>query len=130
MSTGGAAQSAAVPVQQCPRRRQPKEQRGVTRAEDARRQGPLGAECPQTWPAVEKSEVVLQEMRPSSARSNRRWSRSCRRHAVLAPGRGRRVAPCDAERLEAEVLEFRSYEAGLALILDGNGTRSVETLLR
>jgi hypothetical protein len=38
-----------------------------------------------------------------------------------------------ADRLEAEVLEFRSYEganAGLALIRDGNGTRSFETLLR
>jgi hypothetical protein len=35
--------------------------------------------------------------------------------------------------LEAEVLEFRSYagaNAGLALIRDGNGTRSFETLLR
>ena len=38
-----------------------------------------------------------------------------------------------ADRLEAEVLEFRSYEganAGLALIRDGNGMRSFETLLR
>jgi hypothetical protein len=38
-----------------------------------------------------------------------------------------------ADRLEAEVLEFRSYagaNAGLALIRDGNGTRSFETLLR
>ena len=38
-----------------------------------------------------------------------------------------------ADRMEAEVLEFRSYEdanAGLALIRDGNATRSFETLLR
>jgi hypothetical protein len=38
-----------------------------------------------------------------------------------------------ADRLEAEVLEFRSSEgasAGLALIRDGNGTRSFETLMR
>jgi hypothetical protein len=38
-----------------------------------------------------------------------------------------------AERLEVEVLEFRGYggaRPGLALIRDGNGTRSVETLLR
>jgi hypothetical protein len=38
-----------------------------------------------------------------------------------------------ADHLEVEVLEFRSYEganAGLALIRDGNGTRSFETLLR
>jgi hypothetical protein len=38
-----------------------------------------------------------------------------------------------ADRLEAEVLEFRSSEganAGIALIRDGNGTRSFETLLR
>ena len=38
-----------------------------------------------------------------------------------------------ADRMEAEVLEFRSCEdtnAGLALIRDGNGTRSFETLLR
>jgi hypothetical protein len=38
-----------------------------------------------------------------------------------------------ADRLEAEVLEVRSYEgasAGVALIRDGNGTRSFETLMR
>jgi hypothetical protein len=38
-----------------------------------------------------------------------------------------------ADRLEAEVLEFRSYEganAGLALIRDGNATRSFDTLMR
>ncbi len=38
-----------------------------------------------------------------------------------------------ADRMEAEVLEFRSYEdasAGLALIRDGNATRSFETLMR
>ena len=38
-----------------------------------------------------------------------------------------------ADRLEAEVLERRSYEganAGVALIRDGNGTRSFETLMR
>ena len=36
--------------------------------------------------------------------------------------------------MEAEVLEFRSYEdaanAGLALIRDGNATRSFDTLMR
>ncbi|HEX6111489.1 MAG TPA: hypothetical protein VFZ10_04220, partial [Geminicoccaceae bacterium] len=38
-----------------------------------------------------------------------------------------------ADRLEAEVLEFRGYEGanpGLALIRDGNSTRSFETLMR
>jgi hypothetical protein len=38
-----------------------------------------------------------------------------------------------ADRMEAELLEFRSYEGanpGLALIRDGNGTRSIETLVR
>jgi hypothetical protein len=38
-----------------------------------------------------------------------------------------------ADRMEAEVLEFRGgpgVNAGLALIRDGNGTRSFETLLR
>jgi hypothetical protein len=38
-----------------------------------------------------------------------------------------------ADRREAEVLEFRSYEdanAGLALIRDGNATRSFDTLMR
>jgi hypothetical protein len=38
-----------------------------------------------------------------------------------------------ADRMEAEVLEVRSYEGanpGVALIRDGNGTRSIETLLR
>ncbi|HEX2478527.1 MAG TPA: hypothetical protein VHK45_04560 [Geminicoccaceae bacterium] len=38
-----------------------------------------------------------------------------------------------ADRMEAEVLEVRSYEGanpGVALIRDGNGTRSFETLMR
>jgi hypothetical protein len=38
-----------------------------------------------------------------------------------------------ADRMEAELLECRSYEGaspGLALIRDGNGTRSLETLVR
>ena len=38
-----------------------------------------------------------------------------------------------ADRMEAEVLEFRSYEdanPGLALIRDGNATRSFDTLMR
>jgi hypothetical protein len=38
-----------------------------------------------------------------------------------------------ADHLEAEVLEFRSYDdanAGLALIRDGNATRSFDTLMR
>ena len=38
-----------------------------------------------------------------------------------------------ADRMEAEVLEFRSYDdanAGLALIRDGNATRSFDTLMR
>ena len=38
-----------------------------------------------------------------------------------------------ADRMEAELLEFRSYEGaspGLALIRDANGTRSIETLVR
>jgi hypothetical protein len=38
-----------------------------------------------------------------------------------------------ADRLEAEVLEFRGYEGanpGIALIRDGNSTRSFETLMR
>ena len=38
-----------------------------------------------------------------------------------------------ADRMEAEVLEIRSYEGanpGVALIRDGNGTRSLDTLMR
>ena len=38
-----------------------------------------------------------------------------------------------ADRMEAELLEFRSYEGagpGLALIRDAHGTRSIETLVR
>jgi hypothetical protein len=38
-----------------------------------------------------------------------------------------------ADRMEAEVLEFRSYDdanAGIALIRDGNATRSFDTLMR
>ena len=65
-------------------------------------------------------------------------SRSWRRSGSLQTLLARRVAVAAwrlerADRLEAEVLEFRSYEdanAGLALIRDGNATRSFDTLMR
>jgi hypothetical protein len=92
-------------------------------------------------------------MPPSSPRSRRRWSRSWRRWVRcrrcwraasrsppgVSPGRtgwpperGWGPVPQPGGQ-QAELLEERRYAdggAGLALIRDGNGTRSFETLLR
>ena len=76
---------------------------------------------------------------PSSFRRSRRrcwtsWRRKARCRLVLA----RRVAVAAwrlarADRMEVELFEERRWEdagVGMALIRDGNGTRSFETLLR
>ncbi len=77
-------------------------------------------------------------MPPSSRRSRRRIVAELAPEGVLQTLLARRVAVAAwrlerADRMEAEVLEFRSYEdanAGLALIRDGNATRSFDTLMR
>ncbi len=77
-------------------------------------------------------------MPPSSPASRRRWSRSWRRSGALQTVLARRVAVAAwrlarADRIETELFEERraaSGGLGLALIRDGNGARSFETLLR
>ena len=138
MSSRGAAARAAVPCHQCPRRDQPPERREIARAEDARGQGALGAECA--------------EARHAGAEVSRAAGRGCRRvrgarggagrgvgagrraaDGARAARRGRRWRLARADRIEAELFEERraaSGGLGLALIRDGNGARSFETLLR
>ena len=77
-------------------------------------------------------------MPSSSQRSRRRWSRSWRRKAPCRLVLARRVAVAAwrlarADRMEVELFEERRWEdagVGMALIRDGNGTRSFETLMR
>ena len=77
-------------------------------------------------------------MPPRSRRSRRPSLAELAPEGVLQTLLARRVAVAAwrlerADRMEAEVLEFRSYEdanAGLALIRDGNATRSFDTLMR
>ena len=77
-------------------------------------------------------------MPPSSRRSRRRIVAELAPEGACRLVLARRVAVAAwrlerADRMEAEVLEFRSYEdanAGLALIRDGNATRSFDTLMR
>ena len=76
-------------------------------------------------------------MLPSSPGSRRRWSKSWRPSARCRPcSRGASRSPPGGWRaedpLETELFEERRAQGGLglALIRDGNGARSFETLLR
>ena len=139
MSRIGAAPRAAVPLSNArveasrrmarsrAARRRPKARRARRRM--PWRHGPAGAEV---------SRSCRRRTAPSSPASRRRWSRSWRRS-----GRSRRCSRgasrsppgvlARADRIEIELFEERGWHnasPGLALIRDGNGTRSFETLLR
>jgi hypothetical protein len=138
MSNVGAARSAAVPVSnaraEASRRngaksRGPKSPAGKARsAQNALKHGMraqkhlvLPQEDGAAFEALEAA--ILAELAPVGALQ----TLLARRVAVAAWRLER------ADRLEAEVLEFRSYEgasAGVALMRDGNATRSFETLMR
>jgi hypothetical protein len=138
MSNVGAAPRAAVPVSNAraeasrrngARSRGPKTEEGKARsAQNALKHG-LRAQKYLVLPEEDGAEfaaleaALLAELAPVGTLQ----TLLARRVAVAAWRLAR------ADRLEAEVLEFRSYagaNAGLALIRDGNGTRSFETLLR
>jgi hypothetical protein len=138
MSSAGAAPRAAVPVSNAraeasrrngARSRGPKTPESKARsAQNALKHGMraqkyvvLPQEDAAAFEALEAA--ILAELAPQGALQ----TLLARRVAVAAWRLER------ADRLEAEVLEFRSSEganAGLALIRDGNGTRSFETLMR
>ena len=139
MSNDGAAPRAAVRRVQCPCRGQPEERREVARAEDARGQGARGAKCAEARHArAEIRRCCRRRMPPRSRRSRRRSSRSWRRKASLqtcsrAASRSPPGVWSAPIAWRPRCSEFRSYEdanAGLALIRDGNATRSFETLMR
>ena len=126
------------PRQQCPRRGQPAQWRQVTRGEDPRRQSALLTECPE-------ARAAGREVRRAAGRGPAEFAAlETALIDELAPqgvlqsilvGRIARAAwRLDrADRLEAEVLEERRYGGagpGLALIRDGNATRTFDTLLR
>ena len=138
MSSRGAA-ARGRPCHKYPRRDQPPQRREIARAEDPQGQGGLGAECAEARHAGAQKYLVLpdedaaelealepalvEELAPVGALQ-----------AVLA----RRVAVdawrlARADRIESGLFEERraaSGGLGLALIRDGNGARSFDTLLR
>jgi hypothetical protein len=138
MSNVGAAPRAAVPISNAraaasrrngARSRGPKTPEGKARAaQNALKHGMrahkyvlLPQEDATAFAALETT--VLAELAPVGALQ----TLLARRVAVAAWRLER------ADRLEVEVLEFRSYEGanpGLALIRDGNATRSFDTLMR
>ena len=140
--------------QQCARRGEPQERREIARAEDARRQGALGAECAEARDArAAASRAARRGCRRVRRARGRRWSRSWRllarcRLCSRAASRSPAWRLARADRIEAELFEERrSADGGLdSLCLaagvgngaptpfrrpsDGNGPRSFETLLR
>ncbi len=139
MSSAGAAPRAAVPCQQCARRGEPEERREVARAEDRGRQGARRAECAQARHA--RAEVCR-----AAGRGCRRVRRppggagrgagagggaadACSRGGSRSPP-GVSRGPIGSRPSCSRSAESRSGGLGLALIRDGNGARSFETLLR
>ena len=138
MSSAGAAPRAAVAVSNAraeasrrngARSRGPKTPEGKARsAQNALKHG-MRAQRYAVLPQEDAAEfeafeaAILADLAPTGALQ----TLLARRVAVAAWRLER------ADRLEAEVLEVRSYEganSGIGLIRDGNGTRSFETLLR
>ena len=139
MSSVGAAPGAAVPVSNARAAASRKNGAKSRGPKTPRGQGARGAKCAEARHAgAEDTWCCRRRMPPSSRRSRAQSWRSWRRKASLQTLLARRVAVAAwrlerADRMEAEVLEFRSYEdanAGLALIRDGNATRSFDTLMR
>ena len=140
MSSDGAAPRAAVRRQSnAPRRGQSQERREVARA----RRPPEGkARAAQNalkhGMRAQKYVLLPQEDAAAFAALETAIVAELAPEGVLQTLLARRVAVAAwrlerADRMEAEVLEFRSYEdanAGLALIRDGNATRSFDTLMR
>ena len=98
----------------------------------------VGAKCAQARHARAEIRVLPQEDAAAFAALETAILAELAPVGVLQTLLARRVAVAAwrlerADRMEAEVLEFRSYEdanAGLALIRDGNATRSFDTLMR
>ena len=138
MSSAGAAPRAAVPGQQCPRRSEPPERREVARAEDRGGQGRSAQNALKHGMRAQKHLVLPDEdgAEFAGARGGAGRGAGAGRRAAdraRAARRGRRVAAGAADRIEAELFEERRSAdggLGLALIRDGNGARSFETLLR
>ena len=149
MSRSGAAPRAAVPVpgarqarrnpsEQCPRRGQSQERRQVARAEEPEGKARSAQNALKHGMRAQKYVLLPQEDAAAFAALETAIVAELAPEGVLQTLLARRVAVAAwrlerADRMEAEVLEFRSYEdanAGLALIRDGNATRSFDTLMR
>jgi hypothetical protein len=138
MSSAGAAPRAAVPVSNA--------RAAASRKNGAKSRGPKSPEgkarsarnALKHGLRAEKYLVLLHEDGGEFARLEAALVAELAPEGALQSVLARRVARAAwrlirADRLEAEVFAERSYGAaspGLALIRDGNGTRSIETLLR
>jgi hypothetical protein len=138
MSRSGAAPRAAAPISNAraeasrrngARSRGPKTPEGKARAAQNALKHGMRAHKHVLLPQEDAAEFaaleaeILAELAPAGALQT-----VLARRIVMAAWRLAR-----ADRMEAEALEVRCYEganAGVALIRDGNGTRSFETLLR
>ena len=141
MSRVGAAPRAAVPAAAgapAPRR-QPQERRKVARAQGRAGKARSARNAPEARHARAEDTCCCRRRTPLAfAALEAAILAELAPEGVLQILLARRVAVAAwrlerADRMEAEVLEFRSYEdanAGLALIRDGNATRSFDTLMR
>jgi hypothetical protein len=149
MSSVGAAPRAAVPAPGAPKRAATPNSNAraeASRKNGAKSRGPKTAEgkarsalnAMKHGMRAEKHVVLPQEDAAAFAALETAILAELAPVGALQTLLARRVAVAAwrlerADRLEAEVLEFRSGDGvnpGLALIRDGNGTRSFETLLR
>ncbi len=140
MSSAGAAPRAAVPVSNAraeasrkngARSRGPKTDEGKARsAQNALKHG-MRAQKYLVLPDEDAAEfagleaALVEELAPVGALQTR--ARAARRGRRLASGAG---GPIETELFEERAGESRGGGLGLALLRDGNGPRSFETLLR
>ena len=139
MSNDGAARRAAVPGRaKCPRRGQPQERRKSRGPKTPEGKARAAQNALKHGMRAQKYVLLPQEDAAAFAALETAILAELAPEGVLQILLARRVAVAAwrlerADRMEAEVLEFRSYEdanAGLALIRDGNATRSFDTLMR
>jgi hypothetical protein len=119
-------------------RGQPQERRQVARTQDPRRQGALVTQRAEARARAEKHAVLPEEDAAAFAALEAALRDELAPVGALQTLLARRIAVAAwrlerAERLEVELFEHRRYRnagGGLALVRDGNGPRSFETLLR
>ena len=138
MSNDGAAPRAAVPVSNARAEASRKNGAQVARAEDRSRQGRSAQNALRHGMRALKYVVLPDEDAVEFAALEAALLDELVPVGALQTVLARRVAVAAwrlarADRMEVELFELRSWEdagLGMALIRDGNGTRSFETLMR